>query len=45
MQINYVRQCAQTQLATVVGDYINKTKITFDLNFYLYKAVKQHECK
>ena len=28
--------------STVVGDYINIIKTTFDLNFYLYQAFKQH---
>ena len=28
---------------TVVGDYINTPKMTFDVNFYLYQAVKQYE--
>jgi len=27
---------------TVVGDYINTMKTTFDFNFDFYKAVKQH---
>ena len=27
---------------TVVGDYIHTLKTTFDLNFDLYQAVKQH---
>ena len=30
--------------STVVGDYINIMKTTFDLNFYLYQAFKQHGC-
>ena len=28
---------------TVVGDYINTMKTTFDFNFVLYQAFKQHE--
>ena len=28
--------------STVVGDYINTMKTTFDLNFDVYQAVKQH---
>ena len=28
---------------TVVGDYINTIKMTFDFNFDLYQAVKHHE--
>ena len=27
---------------TVVGDYINRMKTTFDFNFDLHQAVKQH---
>jgi len=30
------------QASTVVGDYINIMKITFDFNFDLYQAFKQH---
>ena len=30
-------------LCTVVGDYINTMKTTFDFNFYLNEAVKQHD--
>ena len=30
------------EYTTVVGDYINKMKTTFDFNFDLYKAFKQH---
>ena len=29
-------------VTTVVGDYINTMKTTFDFNFDLYQAVKQH---
>ena len=28
---------------TVVGDYINIMKPTFDFNFGLYQAIKQHK--
>ena len=28
---------------TVVGDYINAMKATFDLNFYLYQGFKRRE--
>ena len=30
-------------LCTVVGDYINTMKTTFDFNFNLDQAFKQHE--
>ena len=33
---------SQHCLCTVVGDYINKMKTTFDLNFDLHQAFKQH---
>ena len=29
--------------STVVGDYINIMKPTFDFNFGLYQAIKQHK--
>ena len=29
-------------LATVVGDFINTMKTTFNLNFNLYQTVQQH---
>ena len=31
--------------STLVGDYIKTKKTTFDLNFDLYEAVKQHGYK
>ena len=33
---------SQIILNTVVGDYINIVKTTFDFNFDLYQAFKQH---
>ena len=32
----------EQDLTGELGDYINMTKKTFDLNFYLYEAVEQH---
>ena len=37
-----LKNCKKIYLATVVGDYINKMKTTFDIIFDLYLAVEQH---
>ena len=38
--LSFPKFCSE---GTVVGDYINTIKMTFDFNFNLYQAVKQHE--
>ena len=40
----YKVPAAHKSYCTVVGDYINIMKPTFDFNFGLYQAFKQHKC-
>ena len=41
LSVRYV-ELSVVNLETVVGDFINIMKTTFDFNFDLYKALKQH---
>ena len=40
----WLRLYSRSPITTVVGDYINIMKTTFDFNFDLYQAFKQHGC-
>ena len=40
----WLRLYSRSPITTVVGDYINIMKTTFDFNFDLYQALKQQGC-